>query len=100
MNDRYLLTLIAPVNLEEVLVDWLLENAPDQAFCSFPVSGHSIRHGGLSPAEQVSGRKRQIRFDIQLGIEASPGILGHLKSRFAGVGIEFWITPQRDAGGI
>lgn len=98
MSDRYLLTLIVPANLEEILIDWLLENAPDQGFCSFPVSGHSISHSGLSASEQVSGRKRQIRFDIGINSEETDQLIKGVKSRFSGIGIEFWITPQHRAG--
>ncbi len=40
MSGLALLTVIAPVAIEEVLVDWLLENAPELGFSSGPINGH------------------------------------------------------------
>ena len=100
MKHRNILTLIVPVNLEEVLVDWLLENAPEQGFCSFPVNGHSASHAGLSQREQVSGRRRQIRFDIHLASESSNALLERFRLQFAGIGIEYYLSTLMDAGEI
>ena len=100
MTDRSLLTLIVPVSLEEVLVDWLLENAPEHGFCSFPVNGHSASHRGLTVAEQVSGRKRQMRFEVHAPDAEAQSLVEGLKQQFPGVGMHYWLTPLRDAGQV
>ena len=100
MSDRSLLTLIVPVSLEEVLVDWLLENAPAQGFCSFPVNGHSASHGGLTVAEQVSGRKRQIRFEVHAPTAEARALVEGLKKQFPDVGMHYWLAPLLDAGQV
>lgn len=100
MADYALLTLIAPIGLEEVIVDWLFDNAPDQGFCSGPVNGHSASHDALSLSEQVSGRKRQIRFEIHAEEEAVRGMIERLGREFPGAGLHYWVTPLSGAGPI
>jgi hypothetical protein len=100
MTDRSLLTLIAPPGLEEPLVDWLLERAPDHGFSSFPAHGHSSRHEGLTLAEQVSGRKRQVRFEMHLPAAELTVLIEGLKRDFAGAGLHYWVTPLKGWGHV
>lgn len=100
MTDSVLLTLIVPVSLEEVLVDWLFEVAPDRGFCSAPVNGHSGDHGALTLSEQVSGRKRQIRFEIHAPADDARGMIKRLRQDLPGAAIHYWIAPLMDAGDI
>ena len=100
MADTALLTLIVPVSLEEVLVDWLFENAPDRGFCSGPVNGHSANHALLTLAEQVAGRKRQIRFEIHTSCDEVYGIIDRLRRDFRGAAIHYWISPLTGAGAL
>jgi hypothetical protein len=93
MSDRYLLTLIAPPSLEEPLVDWLLEFESEYGFSSFPVNGHSSRHEGLTLAEQVSGRRRHIRFEMHLPETELSALIERLKGDFAGAGLHYWVLP-------
>lgn len=100
MSAYQLLTLIAPPNLEETLVDWLLEFESDYGFSSFAVNGHSSRHAGLSLAEQVSGRKRQIRFELHLPDTELASLVEGLKRDFAGTGLHYWVVPVLDHGRV
>jgi hypothetical protein len=93
MDKFYLLTLIAPPSLEEPLVDWLLQFESRYGFSSFPLSGHSSRHEDLTLAEQVSGRKKQIRFEMHLPEEEWRPLIERLQRDFAGTGIHYWISP-------
>jgi hypothetical protein len=97
---RLLLTLVIPPALEDVLVDWLLSQPSVQAFTSQPVYGHSNRPDGLSHAEQVSGRKKKIRFELHLPEQDLHVILGELKKEFPERNIHYWILPLFDAGKI
>ena len=100
MSDRYLLTFVAPPALEEPLVDWLLERESQYGFSSFPVNGHSSRHDGLTLAEQVSGRKKHIRFEMHLSESDSWELVHGLQRDFAGTGIHYWITPIIECGRV
>lgn len=100
MTDRYLLTFIAPPALEEPLVDWLLERESQYGFSSFAVNGHSSRHEGLTLAEQVSGRKRQIRFEMHLSDTDAWSLMQGLQKDFSGTGIHYWITPIIESGRV
>ena len=93
MSELALLTVIAPVAIEEVLVDWLLENAPELGFCSGPINGHSERHGQLSLSEQVAGRKRQIRFEVAATERESAQLLDGLRRDFDRADLVYWVTP-------
>ena len=98
MSACFLLTLIVPPGLEEPLVDWLLELESAYGFSSFPVSGHSSRQEGLTLAEQVIGRKRQVRFEIALPEGEWRPLIERLRHDFAGTGIHYWVTPLLERG--
>lgn len=100
MNEFFLLTLIAPPGLEEPLVDWLLEFESEYGFSSFPVNGHSSRHEGLTLAEQVSGRKRHIRFEMHLPEAELAALIERLKGDFAGVDLHYWVSPVLGHGRV
>lgn len=93
MPESSLLILITPPSLEETLVDWLLETAPEYGFSTFPINGHSSRHEGLTLAEQVSGRKRQVRFELHVPTAELTRLVEGLKTDFAGTGLHYWVTP-------
>ena len=93
MSRLALLTVIAPVAIEEVLVDWLLENAPELGFCSGPINGHSERHGQLSLSEQVSGRQRQIRFEVAATEQEAAQLVERLRQDFGRADLVYWIMP-------
>ncbi|MCF7968393.1 MAG: DUF3240 family protein [Methylococcaceae bacterium] len=100
MGGASLLTLIAPVGLEEPLVDWLLEHASSNGFCSGPINGHSASHESLTVAEQVSGRQRQIRFEVHAQEGEVNLMLERLRGDFADAGIHFWVVPLLESGKI
>lgn len=100
INAKALLTLIAPVSLEEVIVDWLLENSPGGGFCSGPVNGQATGEQHLTLAEQVAGRKKQIRFEVHAGTDEIQAMIGRLRRDHAGASIHYWIVPVAGAGKI
>lgn len=100
MIGTTLLTLIAPPSLEEPLVDWLLQFESQYGFSSFPVNGHSSRHEGLTLAEQVSGRKRQIRFEMHLPEGEWRMLIERLKRDFPGAELHYWISPIFELGRV
>lgn len=85
---QQLLVLNIPPELEDDLVDFLLTVPNLSGFTSYPVRGHG-EHRQLSVAEQVTGRRRRIQFELILGASEIDTILGKLRSE-VGTDIYFW----------
>ncbi|HYE37289.1 DUF3240 family protein [Methylocaldum sp.] len=98
MSEFFLLTLIAPPSLEEPLVDWLLQYEHPSGFSSFPINGHSSRPESLTLVEQVTGRKRQIQFEVRLAGPDLNELLDRLKKDFAESAMRYWVSPVVDGG--
>ena len=77
--DRRVLALVTvPPSLEEILIDVLLGHEATSAFTSVAAHGHGANHQLLNLAEQVSGRRKQIQFQIELAETAVEGLLAAL----------------------
>ena len=100
MDQLVLITLTVPPSVEESMVDWLLQFNDHSGFTSHRANGHSSRLEGLNIAEQVAGRKEQIRFQMHLSANDLPRLMDTLNKDFSGVGLHYWITPLIDAGHI
>ncbi|XSG85406.1 MAG: DUF3240 family protein [Methylohalobius sp. ZOD2] len=100
MTPLYLITLVAGPDLEEPVVDWLLRYEARYGFTSTPVHGHSSRLEGLSLAEQVAGRKRQVRFQMCVDGEEKRLLLDRLKADFPQSGIRYWVMPVLEEGEV
>lgn len=95
-----LLSLTVPPKLEESIIDWLLGAESRCGFTSFPVNGHSGQPDHLSLAEQVSGRKQNVRFEICLPALDIERLIASLRREFAGTGIVYWVTPVARYGRV
>lgn len=100
MSERFLITLIADPGLEEPLIDWLLRHEDRFGFTSSPLYGHSSQTKGLNLAEQVAGRKRQLRFQLCVDGETRDRLIDRLKLDFAGSGIHYWVLPVMAEGRV
>ena len=94
-----LLTLIATPDLEERLVDWLLGEGY-QGFTSLPCNGHGTGHEGLSTAEKVAGRQRQVAFWLQLEETVATDLVRALSESFGATELHYWIVPVLSGGPI
>jgi len=94
-----LLTIIAPPKMEEPLVDWLLIQSDIKGFTSQVAYGHGSGHE-MSLAEQVSGRRRQVTFWIELEKIKAESILVDLKQNFLGTGLHYWLLPLSESGSV
>ncbi len=94
-----LLTIIAPPKMEESLVDWLLVQTDIKGFTSQVAYGHGSGHE-MSLAEQVSGRRRQVTFMIELEKIRAESILVDLKQHFLGTGLYYWLVPISVSGSV
>lgn len=88
------LTLAAPRNLEEALVDQLLAH-PDWAggFTLYRAEGHSQRLQSLTVQERVRGRADRISIQIVLGPEQAQALLAHLQRHLPKPEVAYWLTP-------
>ncbi|MCD2450286.1 DUF3240 family protein [Methylicorpusculum oleiharenae] len=99
-KNEFMVTLSVPPSIEEAIVDCLLEIESELGFISFPVSAHDHRNEGLSPAEQVTGRQRKIRFQMYLDQAGLTALIARLKAEFKGAGIGYRVIPVIDGGVI
>lgn len=84
-NDHRVLALVTiPPSLEELLIDVLLAHEATSAFTSVVAHGHGADHDQLSIAEQVSGRRKQVQFQIELAGSATPSLLRSLREAIPG----------------
>jgi hypothetical protein len=97
MNEPVLLTLIAPTEIEELLVDWLLDH-DHRGFTSFDCAGHGVATAELSSAEQVSGRKRRVGFWLALPRDESDRLVARLARTNFGPKLHYWSTRLLAAG--
>jgi hypothetical protein len=90
---------VLPV-MEDLVADWLLthEGVRGVGFTTMSVGGHSARLQGLTPAEQVSGRRRRVQFEVVLGARTADVMLAALAREFADADIHYWITPVLRSG--
>lgn len=94
MNVLLLINL--PPSLEEDLVDYLLSLDTVEGFTSYPVQGHGDHHN-LNIAEQVSGRRKRVQFEMIIDQGDYEMITGSLAS-VVGKGLVFWLMPVLDVG--
>jgi hypothetical protein len=98
MNDS-LLTLIAPAQMQEAIVELLLDH-PELAhgFTVGDAEGHGAGSNYPSLAEQVRGRDRKLRVDCALPREQAHALIALIGARLPRRDIVFWITPILEFG--
>ena len=97
--SQCLLTLIAPPNMEESLVDFLLNQPNINGFTSHSASGHGSGHT-MTLTEQVMGRRQQIGFWIEVEQQFSDILIAELKQQFSGSQLHYWLTTLLASGSI
>lgn len=98
MSSLKTLTLIVPPLLEEEVVDRLLECEGGLEFTAGTVYAHASDHESLSLIEQVTGRKRRIRFEIVGDQRELEFLLKSLQERFKGSSIHYLLQPIEARG--
>jgi len=96
--DYTLLSLVVSPLVEDTLVDWLLARDEVPGFTSAAVNGHGSSARSMSLAEQVSGRRRQVLFQLHLQTALANGLVDDLKRDFGDSGIHYWLTPVLACG--
>ncbi len=94
------LVMVAPLTVEEKLLDVLLAAVGNEVFTSTPSFSHGMAQGRLSSVEQVMGRSRSVQVQI-IVTEAEMGtLLQLLRESFAGTGLRYWAMPLAALGEI
>jgi len=97
-TDTVFVTLNVPPSLEENVVDWLLGREMATGFTSGPVHGHSSSHDDYSTMEQVSGRRRRLRFDIHMSAGELQAFLRQAEEEFGRADVHCTVVPVIAAG--
>lgn len=98
--DAYL-TLIAPLAVEEALVDFLLRQGERIVhFTTLPCDDFGGPLGEAEIGEQVRGRIARLRVQLLLSSRDIPGLLSALGERLPRRGIAYWVTPVSQFGSI
>ncbi len=99
-STSVLLVLNVPLVLEEPVTDFLLsyEGEARPGFTTMRVGGHSSQPGALSAAEQVSGRRRRVQFQVLLSAEDGNRMIDSLAQCFAEADLHYWLVPVLRSG--
>lgn len=101
-----LLILIVTPKLEEVLVDFLLQQSAISGFTTVPASGHGTSHGAghsavqLSLVEQVTGRQARVKFMLHATLPVLHELIAALKAEFQKTDMHYILLPVLEAQSI
>jgi hypothetical protein len=100
LSAQALLIIIAPPNLEEVLVDFLLLQKTIAGFTSSKVYGHGKRPGvgstELSMVEQVTGRQQRVQFMLHATLADLHALVFILRTKFGPTNLHYILQPMLD----
>ena len=91
-----MLVLNMPPGLKEDFIDYLLSLECVQGFTSFKAMGHG-EHEHLTLAEQVSGQRQRVQFEVLLDEDDVPQVIQGLGSE-VGRDITYWQQPVSGIG--
>lgn len=97
-----LLILIVAPKLEDMLVDFLLQQNTISGFTSLPVSGHgSVRgHVQLSLVEQVTGRQNRVQFMLHAPLPVLHSLIEEVRQKFQNTDMHYILLPVLEAQSI
>lgn len=97
-QDEALLSLVFPPALNDLLVDWLLEQPQIKGFISLPVNGHGGSEHSMSAAEKVAGYRKAVMIQTHMPRRDACDLLSRLKQDFQGSDIHYWLAPLIEGG--
>lgn len=100
MNDICLLNLVVTPAIEDNVSDWLLARDDVAGFSSHAIAGHGSSEHAMSLAEQVSGRRKQVLFQLHLPCEIAYAVVESVKTDFKGSGVHYWLLPVLASGHV
>ncbi len=100
MTEICMLSIIVPVAIEEVMIDWLHEQEEITGFNSIEIFGHGTHEEQMSLYEKVTGKSRRIMYQSHLSEKNARIVLSRLQQDFAKNDIHFMIRPLIAAGNL
>lgn len=92
MNDPCLVCIVIAPAVEDIIVDWLLNNAPRRGFTCVPAFGHGENPDRMSTTEKIVGRARRVQIQILCANRTeADGLLEQLAAAFPAVVMHYWI---------
>jgi Protein of unknown function (DUF3240) len=99
MSDPCIACLVIAPAVEDMVVDWLLSDAPTRGFTCTPAFGHGETPDRMSTTEKIAGRVRRVQIQILCTTRAeADGLLERLAATFPKVAIHYWIQPVLEHG--
>lgn len=98
--DQCLLVLITTPSMENALVDWLLDRDDIPGFTSIAANGHGGSIHALTAAEQVTGRQKQVMFQLHLAEAVAQTVIRSIKESFRGGSVHYWMAPLLLSGRV
>lgn len=95
---KTLLVINLPPELEEDMVDYLMPQQAVGGFTSYRTRGHGD-HSNMSLAEQVSGRRKRLQFEIIMEESAVPELVAALEEN-VGKDIRYWQQAISNIGRV
>lgn len=94
-----LLILVIPPKLEEILVDFLLEQKEISGFTTSNASGHGTAQSEarLSLVEQVTGRQSRVQFMMHAALTDLHDLIAVLKAKFKNTDVHYILLPILEA---
>lgn len=96
----YLLTINTPTIIEDVVIDWFLEQEEINEFSSMIIRGHGSAEENMSLPEKVTGKTKRVSFQFHLNELTVKTFLNKIKYKFAGSDIHYMITPIIETGDL
>jgi len=104
LSSQGLLILIVPPNLEEMLIDFLLQQTAVAGFTSSKVNTHGALHvmangdanAALSMVEQVAGRQQRVQFMLHAARGDLQNLVLTLKTTFKSSDVHCMLLPMVD----
>jgi hypothetical protein len=93
------LTLLAPTEIDEKLLDALLMYCGDRVFTSAAAAAHGLQHEHMTDVERVRGRVRATQVQVVIGVGEKDALLAKLRTQFAGTGLRYWVSPISESDG-
>lgn len=101
-TSQALLILMVTPKLEEVLIDFLLQQPAISGFTTTPASGHGTGHSihgsvKLSLLEQVTGRQNRLQFMLHAALPEVQALIAALKAEFRHTDMHYILLPVLEA---
>lgn len=96
------LTVVAPRDLEEHLIEILLEHdeAASVGFTTREINAFGSHILFRNIAEQIRGRVRRVEFKVLLSSQEARNLVAHLRQTVSGRGVTFHVAPVLTAGSL